>query len=174
MSKKSTQAARVRKQKITNFLALGFLVIMLLFFILYTTQNALLYIHTNSNELYEYSGHFELNEIRRHRNTAYRFTLDNGDTITANPDIMQYNQRIDDFSELHFLYTPSKNIIFFEYTAVEITTLDGTIIFLDKNDSISEAMQCIYLGIAFTVLLFAMNIVSWLCLGRGKSRKKKK
>ena len=173
MSKKSTQASRVKKQKITDFLLLVFLAIMLLFFVLFAVQNALLYTHTNSNELYEYSGHFKVNEIHRPRNTTYRFTLNNGDTITANPDIMQCNQGIEEFSELRFLYTPTKNIIFFEYTAVEITTLDGTIIFLDKNDSISEAKQGIYLGIAFTVLLLAMNIICWLCLGRGKSRKKK-
>ena len=174
MSKKSTQAARVRKQKITNILAMGFLVVMLLFFVLYTAQNALLYVHTNSNKLYKYSGHFEVSQIRRHRNTTYQFTLDNGDIITANPDIMQSNQRIEEFSELYFLYTPTKNIIFSAYTAVEITTLDGTIIFLDKNDSISEAKQCIYLGITFTVVLLAMNIICWLCLRRGKSVKKKK
>ena len=174
MSKKSTQAARVRKQKITDFLVMGVLVIMLFFFILFAVQNALLYTHTNSNELYEYSGHFEVSEIHRHRNTTYRFTLDNGDIITANPDIMQSNQRIEEFSELYFLYTPTKNIIFSAYIAVEITTLDGTTIFLDENDSITEAKQGVCLGIVFTVLLLAMNIICWLCLKRVRARKKKR
>ena len=54
MSKKSTQATRIRKEKFSKFLVGGFLIIMLLFFALFTVQHALLYVRTNSNELYEY------------------------------------------------------------------------------------------------------------------------
>ena len=92
MSKKSTQARRVKAARFSNLLFGAFLVIFLLFFVLVAVHHGLVYAHTNSNDLYEYSGHFELKEIRKLRNTTYQFILDNGDTIAANPDIMQYNQ----------------------------------------------------------------------------------
>ena len=166
MSKKSTQARRVRAARLSNLLVGGFLVIFLLFFVLFAVQHGLVYAHTNSNELYEYSGHFELKEIRKLRNTTYQFILDNGDTIAANPDIMQYNQRIEEFTELHFLYTAN--------TAVEITTLDGATYFLSKDDSTAEALGSIYLGSSFAVLMLAISIIYWLCLVRIKPRKKRK
>lgn len=166
MSKKSTQARRVRAARLSNLLVGVFFVIVLLFFVLFAVQHGLVYAHTNSNELYEYSGHFELKEIRRSRNTTYQFILDNGDTIAANPDIMQYNQRIDEFTELHFLYTAN--------TAVQITTLDGAINFLSMDDSTAESLGCIYLGSFFAVLMLAINVIYWLCLVRIKPRKKRK
>ena len=166
MSKKSTQARRVRTARLSNLLVGGFFVIISLFFVLFTVNHSVVYAHTNSNKLYEYSGHFELKEIRKLRNTTYQFILDNGDTITANPDIMQYNQRIEEFAELHFLYTAN--------TAVEITTLDGATYFLSKDDSTTEALGNIYLGSFFAVLMLAISIIYWLCLVRIKPRKKRK
>ena len=124
MSKKSTQARRVRAARFSDLMVGGFLVVFLLFFVLFAVHNGLVYSHTNSNELYEYSGHFELKEIRKSRNATYQFILDNGDTIAANPDIMQHNQTIKEYTDLHFLYTAN--------TAVEITTLDETTYFLSK------------------------------------------
>ena len=166
MSKKSTQARRVRAARFSDLIVGGFLVVFLLFFVLFAVRHGLVYTHTNSNELYEYSGHFELKEIRKSRNTTYQFILDNGDTIAANPDIMQYNQRIEEFTELHFLYTAN--------TAVEITTLDGATYFLSKDDSTTEALGSVYLGSFFAVLMLAINIIYWLCLVRIKPRKKRK
>ena len=166
MSKKSTQARRVKAARFSNLVFGAFLVIFLLFFVLVAVHHSLVYAHTNSNDLYEYSGHFELKEIRKLRNTTYRFILDNGDAITANPDIMQYNQRIEDFTELHFLYTAN--------TAVEITTLDGATYFLSKDASTTEALGFIYLGSFFAVLMLAINIMYWLYLVRIKPRKKRK
>ena len=166
MSKKSTQARRVRVKRFSDFLTSSFLVIILLFFVLLAIHYGSIYARANSNELYEYSGHFELEEIRKLRNTTYQFKLDNGDTIATNPDIMQYNQRIDEFNELHFLYTAN--------TAVEITTLDGPTILLSKDDSIIEARGSIYLGSFFAALILAINIIYWICLVRAKPRKKKK
>ena len=166
MSKKSTQARRVGAAKLSNLLVGGFFVIILLFFVLFAVRHGLVYAHTNSNALYEYSGHFELKEIRKLRNTTYQFILDNGDTIAANPDIMQYNQRIEEFTELHFLYTAN--------TAVEINTLDGATYFLSKDDSTTEALGNIYLGSFFAVLMLAISIIYWLCLVRIKPRKKRK
>ena len=166
MSKKSTQARRVRAARLSNLLVGSFFVIILLFFVLFAVRHGLVYTHTNSNELYVYSGHFELKEIRKLRNTTYQFILDNGDTIAANPDIMQYNQRIEEFTELHFLYTAN--------TAVEITTLDGATYFLSKDDSTAEALGSIYLGSSFAVLMLAISIIYWLCLVRIKPRKKRK
>ena len=166
MSKKSTQARRVSAARLSNLLVGGFLVIFLLFFVLFAVQHGLVYAHTNSNELYEYSGHFELKEIRKLRNTTYQFILDNGDTIAANPDIMQYNQRIEEFTELHFLYTAN--------TAVEIATLDGATCFLSKDDSTTAALGNIYLGSFFAVLMLAISIINWLCLVRQNPRKKRK
>ena len=166
MSKKSTQARRVRAARLSNLLVGGFLVIFLLFFVLFAVQHGLVYAHTNSNELYEYSGHFELKEIRKLRNTTYQFILDNGDDIAANPDVMQHNQRIEEFTELHFLYTSN--------TAVEISTLDGATHFLSKDDSTNEALGGIYLGSFFVVLMLAINIIYWLCFVRIKPRKKRK
>ena len=165
MSKKNTQARRARAARLSDLLVGGFLVFLLLFFVLFTVQHSLVYAHSNSNALYEYSGHFELKEIRKLRNTTYHFILDNGDAIAANPDIIQHNQRIDEFNELHFLYTAN--------TAVEITTLDGTTILLSKDDSIIEARGSIYLGSFFAILILAMNIIYWLCLVGAKPRKKK-
>ena len=166
MSKKSTQARRVRAARFSNLLVGGFFVISLLFFVLFAIHHGLVYVHTNSNELYEYSGHFELKEIRKLRNTTYQFILDNGDTIAVNPDIMQYNQRIEEFTELHFLYTAN--------TAVEITTLDGVTYFLSKDDSTTEALGGVYLGSFFAILMLVINIIYWLCLVRIKPRKKRK
>ena len=166
MSKKSTQARRVRAARFSDLIVGGFLVVFLLFFVLFAVRHGLVYTHTNSNELYEYSGHFELKEIRKSRNTTYQFILDNGVAIAANPDIMQYNQRIEEFSELHFLYTAN--------TAVEITTLDGATYFLSKDDSTTEALGSVYLGSFFAVLMLAINIIYWLCLVRIKPRKKRK
>ena len=166
MSKKSTQARLVSAARLSNLLVGGFFVIILLFFVLLAVRHGLVYAHTNSNELYEYSGHFELKEIRKLRNTTYQFILDNGDTIAANPDIMQYNQRIEEFTELHFLYTAN--------TAVEITTLDGATYFLFKDDSTTEALGNIYLSSFFAVLMLAISIIYWLCLVRIKPRKKRK
>ena len=166
MSKKSTQARRVRAARFSDLIVGGFFVVFLLFFVLFAVHNGLVYSHTNSNELYEYSGHFELKEIRKLRNTTYQFILDNGDAIAANPDIMQYNQRIEEFTDLHFLYTAN--------TAVEITTLDGSTYFLSKDDSTTEALGFIYLGSFFAVLMLAINIMYWLFLVRIKPRKKRK
>ena len=166
MSKKSTQARRVRAARLSNLLVGVFFVFILLFFVLFAVRHGLIYAHTNSNELYEYSGHFELEEIRKLRNTTYQFILDNGDMIAANPDIMQYNQRIDEFNELHFLYTAN--------TAVEITTLDRTTIFLSKDESVTEALGFIYLGSFFAVVILILNIICWLCFVRAKPHKKKK
>ena len=166
MSKKSTQARRVRAARLSGLSVGGIFVVFLLFFILFAVHHGLVYAHTNSNELYEYSGHFELKEIRKSRNTTYQFILDNGDTIAANPDIMQYNQRIEEFTELHFLYTAN--------TAVEITTLDGATYFLSKDDSTTEALGGIYLGSFFALLTLAINIIYWLCFVRIKPRKKRK
>ena len=166
MSKKSTQARRVKAARFSNLLFGAFLVIFLLFFVLVAVHHGFVYAHTNSNDLYEYSGHFELKEIRKLRNTTYQFILDNGDAIAANPDIMQYNQRIEEFTDLHFLYTAN--------TAVEITTLDGATYFLSKDDSTTEALGFIYLGSFFTVLMLAINIMYWLYLVRIKPRKKRK
>jgi len=175
MSKKSTQATRIRKEKFSNFLVGAFLVIMLLFFALFTVQHSLLYMHTNSNELYEYSGNFELSKIKKTRNTTYRFALANGDIITANPDIIQHNQRIGEFTELHFLYTaPQNNIFSITNNAVAISTLDGATNFLSKNDSIAEAKHGIYLGAFFIILILAINIIYWFCLVGVKPRKKRK
>ena len=166
MSKKSTQARRVRVKRFSDFLTSSFLIIILLFFVLLAVHYGSIYARTNSNELYEYSGHFELEEIHKLRNTTYQFKLDNGDTIAANPDIMQYNQRIDEFCELHFLYTAN--------TAVEITTLDGTTIFLSKDNSVTEALGFIYLGSFFALLILVLNIIYLLCFVRAKPHKKKK
>ena len=166
MSKKSMQARRVRAARLSGLLVGGVLVVFLLFFVLFAVHHGLIYAHTNSNELYEYSGRFEIKEIRKSRNTTYRFILDNGDAIAANPDIMQYNQRLEEFTELHFLYT--------ENTAVEITTLDGATYFLSKDDSTAEALGCIYLGSFFAVLMLVINIIYWLCFISTKPRKKRK
>ena len=166
MCKKSTQARRVRVKRFSDFLTSSFLIIFLLFFVLLAIHYGSIYARTNSNELYEYSGHFELKEIRKLRNTTYQFILDNGDAIAANPDIMQYNQRIEEFTDLHFLYTAN--------TAVEITTLDGATYFLSKDDSTTEALGFIYLGSFFAVLMLAINIMYWLYLVRIKPRKKRK
>ena len=175
MSKKSTQATRIRKEKFSKFLVGGFLIIMLLFFALFTVQHALLYVRTNSNELYEYIGHFELSKINKTRNTTYRFALANGDIITANSDIIQYNQRIEEFAELHFLYTaPQNNIFSTTNNAVAISTLDGATIFLSANDSIAEVKRGIYFGAFFTILILAINIIYWFFLVGVKPRKKRK
>jgi len=53
MSKKSTQARRVRVVRLSNLLVGGFFVIMLLFFVLFAVHHGLIYAHTNSNNLYE-------------------------------------------------------------------------------------------------------------------------
>lgn len=174
MSKKSTQARRVRTYRLSNLLVGGFLVIILLFSVLFTVHQGLVYTCTNSNELYEYNGHFELSKIRKTRNTTYQFILDNGDIITANPDIMQHNQRIEEFTELHFLYTENQNIISSTYTAVEITTLEGATSFLSTHATTAEAKQGVVLGSIFAVLILVVNIIYWLCLVSVKPRKKRK
>ena len=166
MSKKNTQARRVSAARLSDLLVVGIFVIILLFFILFTIRHGLVYAHTNSNELYEYSGNFELKEIRKLRNTAYQFILDNGDTIAANPDIMQHNQTIEEFTDLHFLYTAN--------TAVEITTLDEATCFLSKDASIAESRGNIYLGSFFAVLMLAISFIYWFCLVRTQPRKKRK
>ena len=117
MPKKNTQAARIRKGQFSDFLVFVTLILIVLLLILFTAQKVLLYVHTDSNNLYDYCGCFELREIQKAKNTTYQFTLPNGDIITAHPDIMQHNQEIVEFTELHFLYVIPKITLPFTYNA---------------------------------------------------------
>ena len=174
MPKRSTQLARIRKRQFSDFLVFITLVLILLSFILFTTQKALLYVNTNSNNLYEYSGCFELKEIQKTRGTTYQFTLPNGDIITAQPDIMQHNQEIGEFAELHFLYIMPKITLPFTYNAAAIATLDGTTYFLTRDASMTEAKTGIFVGAVLTLLFLALNIVYLLCVIGVKHHKKRK
>ena len=174
MPKKSTQATRIRKRQLSDFLVVVTLLIILLLFILFTIQNVLLYVYTNSNNLYEYSGCFELREIQKSKHTTYQFALPNGDIITAQPNIMQHNQKIGEFTELHFLYVTPKITLPFTYNAAAITTLDGATRFLTMNASMAEAKLGIIAGAVLTFLFLALNIIYLLCVIGVKPCKKRK
>ena len=173
MPKKNTQAARIRKRQFSDFLVFVTLIIILLLLILFTAQKVLLYVHTDSNNLYDYSGCFELRKIQKAKNTTYQFTLPNGDIITAHPDIMQHNQEIVEFTELHFLYVIPKITLPFTYNAAAITTLDGAIQFLTMNASMAEAKLGIIAGAVLIFLFLALNIIYLLYVIRVKPCKKR-
>ena len=99
--------------------------------------------------------------------------MPNGDIITAHPDIMQHNQEIVEFTELHFLYVIPKITLPFTYNAVAITTLDGAIQFLTMNASMAEAKLGIIAGAVLIFLFLALNIIYLLYVIRVKPCKKR-
>ena len=166
MAKKDTNGKK-QKKKITDILTACILIAIMVVFTLYSVHDIALCVNTTSERNCEYSGSFKLNESRRTRNTTYIFTLANGDVITANPDIMEHHQRLDEFEELKFSYTSFRNIPFFTYTAVSITTIDGEINFLSANDTITEAKLgivafVVIIGIIVSVIIAWCAVLVWL------------
>lgn len=173
MSKKRTKAIRNRKQMLSDFSGGCLMIMIVCFFALFTVQHVIFYANAKSNTFQEYSGHFERTEINYLRNTKYRFVLPNGDVITADPDIMQHNKRMEDFSELHFLYTAPQNKVFSAANnAVAISTTDGGTDFLTMDDSIEEAKLGICIGAFFTILWMAITVIYWFCFVKLNPRKK--
>ena len=74
---------------------------------------------------------------------------------------------IEEFEELKFSYTSFRNIPFFAYTAVSITTIDGEISFLSENDTITEAKLgivafVVIIGIIVSVIIAWCAVLVWL------------
>ena len=175
MTKKKSQRMKSKTKKITDVLTVCILTVIMIVFTLYAVHDIVLCVHTSSGRNCEYIGSFELSESRRTRNTTYKFTLTNGDTITADPSIMEHHQRLDEFDELAFSYTSFRNIPFFAYTAVSITTIDGEISFLSVSDTITEAklgigVFAVIIGIIVSAIIAWYAVLMWL----SRTPKKKK
>ena len=78
-----------------------------------------------------------------------------------------FEKLLDEFEELKFSYTSFRNIPFFAYTAVSITTIDGEISFLSENDTITEAKLgivafVVIIGIIVSVIIAWCAVLVWL------------
>ena len=175
MVRKRSKRIKSKTQKSTDILTVCILIVIMVVFTLYAVHDIVLCVHTSSGRNCEYIGSFELSESRRTRNTTYKFTLANGDVITADSSMIEKHQSLDEFDELKFSYTSFRNIPFFAYTAVSITTVDGEISFLSVNDTIAEAklgigVFAVIIGIIVLVIIAWCAALMWLD-GTPKRRK---
>ncbi len=122
--------------------------------------------NVENNNIIETTCAYELTEIKRWSTLSYEFLLENGDEVWIPGDLLQNEDIIENYEELYFAYVPPEGGIESSFTCFEITSEDGSVVFVDQNSSMDE----INLGPAvFFILgmLLPLLYIFFICLKLG-------
>ena len=97
MAKKKTSI------KISNIALIAVLILIFAYFLLYGIRNVTVCNNIESDELKAYKGNVEITTENRTRNTVYILTLDNGDTVRVNPDLLENGADLEQYEQLSII-----------------------------------------------------------------------
>lgn len=162
--------------KISNIALIAALILIFAYFLLYGIRNVTVCNNIKNDELKEYQGNVEITTENRTRNTVYILTLDNGDTVRVNPDLLESGADLEQYEQLSIRYSEPKYGLKGAYTAVEIRAGDNDTILLDDQASYAEAKGGAYIGFIFSVVIALILIsvsVGYVIAQRNIKRKKR-
>lgn len=158
------QRRKERRQRITD-LIVGVLMAAIVLFLIYNIiQSAVNVYDIDNGTLNTYSGGYTYEIRHGTRNISYVFSLDNGDKITALPELTQNEDVWELHSELVFQYSTMPATFFGVYSAVSITSQDGETVFLSGKDSRSEDVGSIWVFSVLLVLVVSVLILPLVLL----------
>ena len=146
--------------KISNIALIAVLLLIFAYFLLYGIRNVTVCNNIESDELKAYKGNVEITTENRTRNTVYILTLDNGDTVRVNPDLLENGADLEQYEQLSIRYSEPKHGLKRVYTAAEISTGDNDTILLDGQASYEEAKGGAYIGFIFSGVT-ALILIAW-------------
>ena len=158
-NRRSVQKSKEAKQRVSNSIALFFLLLIGLFFLSYSIRNMIICNHINSNDLKEYSGTYTISESHRLRNTIYFVFLENGDVLRITPELLKNDSDFTELSTLHFTYSKPEFGLMSAYTCVGISNTSGNACYMGIEDSFDEAVMGIYTGVLISIPILALAIL---------------
>lgn len=170
MAKKKTSI------KISNIALIAALILIFAYFLLYGIRNVTICCNIESDELKEYQGNVEIAKENRTRNTVYILTLDNGDTVRVNPDLLESGSDLEQYEQLSIRYSEPKYGLKRAYTVAEISAGDNDTILLDDQSSYAEAKGGAYIGFIFSgvIALILIGVSVGTAMIQKSNRGKKK
>ena len=170
MSPKYKQKTIIKQKKISDLLLCTFLLLLYVFFVVYTVTQGVVYSDIVSNDILLYEGEYEIRDLHYLKNTNYLFVLGNGDRVVAKPELMQTLDENNLPETLSISYSNNINVFQAAYTAIEIKSNTGTII-LHSKSSLLETQLCMCIGAVFSILVLAFLIIYIFLSHTGHSRK---
>lgn len=158
-SRKSKQQNAVARQKRHSIITLIALLLMFLFFAVFSGININICGRIRSKDLKDYSGPCTINESHRSRNTIYFVSLENGDILRISPELITNNSEFMEQSILHFTYSKPEFGFPNSYTCVGISSEDGSVCYMAVEDALESAKGKASIGVFFSVLTFALLIL---------------
>lgn len=162
--------------KISNIALIVVLILIFAYFLLYGIRNVTVCSNIESDELKEYQGNVEIAKDNRTRNTIYILTLDNGDTVRVNPDLLERGSDLEQYEQLSIRYSKPKYGLKRAYTAAEISAGDNDTILLDDQAIYEEAKCGAYIGFIFSgvIALILIGVSVGTAMIHKSNRRKKK
>jgi len=164
--KKSYQARKVRKDKIAYIsLSVGFVLLIAIFSgILF--EYLTVYFDCKNQNLREYSGSYVLKReptILSRGNKLYIY-LANGDVLTTVTGFWRNDGTTDQafveqYPELTFRYSTKPMLWHSVYHGVEITSIDGTVCLLNRQDTMNNDIGVAYFSFTMCLLLIVVLIM---------------
>ena len=172
-SKRNRQQSKMTVRKLSNILVWILLFLFFLYFLAFSIRNIIICRNINTGNLKEYSGRYEIRESRRSRNTLYYISLENGDVVRIDPELLENSESLTQYSSLHITYSTPKFGFPPVYPCIEATNIEGNMIFLSREISSNKAKLGIYTGLFLTLLVLIIPI-SYLLLSRVSDNLKKR
>lgn len=154
------QKRKERQNKLTGMLCIILLLFVILFFSYCLVQEAVNISDINHNALKRYTGTCSYEYHRgygRHGNNYYVLTLDNGDAVYVSNKLIENKDHLNHYAEFTIQYSSVySNPFYRRYSAVTITSADGTTSFLSIDRAKGRSIEAVWICSLMLLLLVGL------------------
>ena len=175
------QKKKERKEKFSAIVSISFFLVAIWLFSYLAVHSVVNVQDIDHNRLNTYAGEYEYRVKVHRRGATYIFTLGNGDEIHVSRSDVRNVDQLREHQHLVVRYsTTYSNPLYRFYGAVSITSVDGTVEFVNSEDARRQSVVSGWLAsaFAFIILLFEMLLIlicygpKWKAWYRKQMRKK--
>lgn len=177
------QKKKERKEKFSAIVSISFFLVALLLFSYLAVHSVVNVQDIDHNRLNTYAGEYEcrVKEHRRGKVTTYIFSLGNGDEVRFSMSDVRNADHLHEHEHLIVQYsTMYFNPLYRFYGAVSITSVDGTVEFVNPEDARRQSVVSGWLSSVFALvcLLFELLLIvisfgpKWMAWYQKQMRKK--
>ena len=155
------QKSKERNNKLRNIFCTVAVVLVTLIFIWCITESAVTVSNIDHNTYREYSGDHSCNVVVRHgkyKNTTYRFTLENGDTLVADYSCVSSKEEMEQLDKLSFQYSTFPKTFAGHYRVIAISSADDSVNFVNPQQTREICVEQIWI----LSIIFEFWLLLWI------------
>lgn len=173
------QKRKERQNRIANILLVLVCLLLLVMFAYSLVQNIVNIRDIDRGTLRQFSGSYELSEKitrKSYGHKTYVFSLHNGDVVNISSHLTENDDLLKNNLELTIHYTTMPTTLGGDYSAVSITSADGTVVFTSMERVRRESVGMIWLLSIALLLIFGFLVMTWMvnCYPNFRNKRNKK